>query len=254
MQDFYQAFYSATEHSLAHHVFCLRVFGIDLCQHGFASLEQLELLLQVTGLGPDQQALDLGCGNGMIAEYLADRSGAHITGIDYIPLAIAQAHQRTEQKSDHLSFNVGDINALDLPDHAYDVILSIDSIYFSQDYIDTLKKLKAALRQGGQMAFLYSQGHEPWVPLEEFDQDSILPDQTPLAKALQANALAYRTWDLTSQDYALAQQRKAILQELKPQFEAEGNLFIYENRIGDAYGISQAIEAGLHRRYLYIVK
>jgi cyclopropane fatty-acyl-phospholipid synthase-like methyltransferase len=254
MKDFYTAFYAATEHSLAHHIFCLRVFGIDLCQHGFASLEQLELLLQVTGLGPDQHTLDLGCGNGMIAEYLSDRSGAHFTGIDYIPLAIEQAQKRTIKKSDRLSFTVGDINALDLPDNTYNVIISIDSIYFSQNYSDTLKKLKAALRQDGQMAFLYSQGREPWVPVEDFDKESILPDQTPLAKVLQANGLVYRTWDLTSQDYALAQQRKEILMELKPQFEAEGNLFIYENRMGDAQGVSQAIEVGLHRRYLYIVK
>ena len=147
---------------------------------------------------------------------------------------------------------MGDINALALPEQAFDVIISIDSIYFSQDYPLTLSALKAALRSGGQMAFLYSQGREPWVPIDEFPKDSILPDQTPLAKALQANDLAYQTWDLTSQDYALAVKRKAILLELKPHFEAEGNLFIYENRLGDAEGIRQAVEEGLHARYLYL--
>jgi ubiquinone/menaquinone biosynthesis C-methylase UbiE len=252
MKDFYHSFYAAVEHSLAHHVFCLRVFGIDLSQHGFASLEQLELLRQVTGLGPAQRALDLGCGSGMIAEYLSDRSGAHFTGLDYIPLAVEQAQKRTIKKADRLSFMVGDINALELPEQAFDVIISIDSIYFSQDYPFTLGSLKAALRPGGRMAFLYSQGREPWVPVEEFQKESILPDQTPLAKALQENNLAYQTWDLTSQDYALAQLRKVILLELKPQFESEGNLFIYENRLGDADGISQAIEEGLHARYLYL--
>jgi hypothetical protein len=188
----------------------------------------------------------------MVAEYLSDRSGAHITGLDYIPLAIRQAQAGTAQKADRLSFIVGDINALVLPDNAFDVIISIDSLYFSQDYSFTLKALKAALRLGGQMAFLYSQGREPWVPVDEFPKDSILPDQTPLAKALQANDLAYQTWDLTSHDYALAVQRKAILLELRPQFEAEGNLFIYENRLGDAEGIRQAVEEGLHARYLYL--
>ena len=252
MKEFYTAFYSAIEHSFAHHVFCERVFGIDLCQHGFANVEQLEGLLQVTHLGPTHQALDLGCGNGMITEYLSDRSGAHITGLDFIPLAIRQAQEGTALKADRLSFITGDINALALPEEAFDVIISIDSIYFSQDYLLTLRALKAALSPGGQMAFLYSQGREPWVPIDEFPKDSILPDQTPLAKALQANELVYQTWDLTSQDYALAMQRKAILLELKPYFEAEGNLFIYENRLGDAEGIQQAIEEGLHARYLYL--
>jgi cyclopropane fatty-acyl-phospholipid synthase-like methyltransferase len=203
-------------------------------------------------MGPAQHVLDLGCGNGMISEYLSDKSGACITGLDYISLAIAQACCRTAQKADLLSFIVGDINDLSLPDKAFDLILSIDSIYFSQDYAATLRTLKASLSGGGQMAFLYSQGREPWVPVDEFPRESILPDQSPLAKALQANDLVYRTWDLTSQDYALAQRRKSILLELKLQFEAEGNLFIYENRMGDAEGVSQAIEEGLHARYLYL--
>ena len=32
----------------------------------------------------------------------------------------------------------------------------------------------------------------------------------------------------------------------------EEALFIDDNRIGDAEGVSQAIEAGLHARYLYL--
>ena len=173
MKDFYTVFYSAIEHSSVHHAFCERVFGIDLCQHGFADLQQLELLLQVTHLGPTHRVLDLGCGNGMIAEYLSDRSGAHITGLDYIPSAIRQAREGTALKADRLSFIVGDINALALPEEAFDVIISIDSIYFSQDYSLTLSALRAALCPGGQMAFLYSQGREPWVPIDEFLKESI---------------------------------------------------------------------------------
>ena len=254
MKDFYDAFYAAVERSQAHHVFCERVFGRDLCQHGFTDLEQLELLLQVTGLGPGQRVLDLGCGNGLIAEYLSDRTGAHITGLDYIPQAIRQARQRTVAKSERLAFMVGDINQLAMASSAFDVVLSIDTMYFCQDYTVTIQALKAALRPGGQMAILFSHGREPWVPRDEFPKETLPPDKTPLATALVANGLAFRTWDLTRQDYALAQRRKEVLAELKPQFEAEGTLFIYENRWGDAQGISQAIEDGLHARYLYHVR
>jgi cyclopropane fatty-acyl-phospholipid synthase-like methyltransferase len=253
MRDFYTAFYAAVEHSPAHHVFCERLFGKDLCQHGFADLEQLHLLLEATRLGPSQRALDLGCGSGMISEYLSDRSGAHITGLDYIPEAIRQAQQRTAAKSERLAFTVGDINQLELPEHAFDVVLSIDSIYFSQNYTFTIKQLKAALKPGGQIAMLYSYGREPWVPEEEFPKEQLPADKTPLAEAFRANDLAFRTWDLTRQDYELARRRKEVLAELKPQFEAEGALFIYKNRMGDAEGICQAVEAGLHARYLYHV-
>lgn len=254
MKDFYIAFYSAVDHSQAHHIFCERVFGKDLGQHGFSNLEQLELLMQVTQFSSAQCALDLGCGNGMIAEYLSDCTGVQITGLDYIPQAINQAQQRTAAKSDRLAFCVGDINQLELPKSAFDVVISIDTIYFSKDYAATLRDLKAALRPNGQMAIFYSHGREPWVPEDQFAKETLLPDKTPLAEALKANDLTFRTWDLTRQDYQLAKLRKEVLTELKPQFEAEGTLFIYENRLGDAEGVCRAIEEGLHTRYLYQVQ
>jgi ubiquinone/menaquinone biosynthesis C-methylase UbiE len=254
MKDFYTRYFVAAEQSQAHHVFCERVFGTDLCQHGFADLGQLELIVQVTGLGPASHVLDVGCGNGRIAEYLSDRTGAHITGLDYIPEAIDQARIRTAAKSERLTFMVGDINQLEIPASAFDVILSIDSIYFSNDTTATLRDLKTALKAGGQMAILYSYGREPWVPMEEFPKENLAPERTPLAEALRANDLKFQAWDLTQQDYALALERKKVLAELRPQFESEDTLFIYENRMGDAEGISQAIEDGLHARYLYHVQ
>jgi hypothetical protein len=103
------------------------------------------------------------------------------------------------------------------------VVISIDTLYFSDNYAATLAVWKAALRPGGRLAIFFSHGPGPDVP-----------------------------WDLTSADYELAQRRQAVLADLKPQFEAEGNLFIYENRMGDALGFQRAIEAGRHARYLYL--
>ncbi|MFZ6030654.1 MAG: class I SAM-dependent methyltransferase [Chloroflexota bacterium] len=254
MKDFYNAFYTALEHSQAHHLFCERVYGKDLSQHGFVDMEQLELLLKVTQLHPGQRALDLGCGDGRMAEYLSDRSGAHFTGLDYIPQAIEQARQRTAAKAERLDFIVGDINHLDLPPATFDLILLADTLYFSEDYAATLAALKTALKPGGQMAIFFSYGREPWVPLDQFPKERLPADQTPLAAALNANGLSFQTWNLTSQDYAQALRRRAALDGLKPLFEAENALFIYENRLGDSEGIRQAIEDGLHARYLYLVQ
>lgn len=252
MWDFYDNFYRATAASAAHSEFCTRVFGRDLCQHGFADVAQLDALLEAAQLGPGCRVLDLGCGTGLIAEYLSDRSGAHVTGLDYVPDAIRQACERTRAKADRLDFVVGDINALDLSPAAFDVILSIDTIYFSDDYGATIGALGAALRPSGRLAFLYSHGREPWVPVEEFDTATLPADRTPLAQALTANAFRFTFADLTAADLRLAIRRQEVLADLRAQFEAEGNLFIYENRLGDATGIRQACEDGLQRRYLYV--
>ncbi len=251
MYDFYEAFYTAVEHSAAHAEFCRRVFGLNLCQHGFADMQQIDALIAALSLHADSRVLELGCGNGLIAEYIAERTGAYVTGLDYSPQGIEQAQRRTADKRDRLTFAVGDINALELPAQTYDAILSIDSIYFSTDYTRTIGEWRDALRPGGQLGLLYAYGREPWVPRENFPAENLAPERTPLAAALSANGLRFTTQDFTQQDYALAVQRKAVLDELRPQFEAEDIMFIWENRYGDALGVRQAIDEGLHARYLY---
>ncbi len=102
------------------------------------------------------------------------------------------------------------------------------------------------------MAIFFSHGREPWVPVEQFPAETLAADRTPLAEALKANGLSFRTWDFTGDEYRLARRRVEVLTELKPRFEEEGILFIYENRMGDGRGVSQAVEEGLHKRYLYL--
>lgn len=252
MQDFYQDFYRAVATSAAHAAFCRQVFGLDLSQHGFADVGQLDALIKAAELGPGQRLLDVGCGNGRIAEYLARQTGAHITGLDLSPEAIRQACERTQERADRFAFVVGDINNLQVPANSFDGITLIDSIYFSQDYAATIAVLRRSLRPGGRLAFFYSFGREPWVPAAEFPADQLPADKTPLAVALLANGMSFEAHDFTDDDYRLALRRKAVLAALQPEFAVEGNLFIYENRLGDANGISQAIEEGLQRRYLYI--
>lgn len=252
MRDFYERFYAVVNQSQAHARFCERAFGRNLCQHGFADMGQLDALIAAMQPTPQHHLLDLGCGNGMIAEYISDVTGAHVTGLDYIPAAIAQAQARTAAKADRLVFQVGDINALDLPVATYDAILAIDAIYFSNDYEATIRQLVAALCPGGHLAFFYAHGILPGVVVADFQPETLAPGCTPLAAALQANGLTFTTTDFTDEEYRLAQLRKTVLTELDPAFAAEDIRFLFENRMGEAQGISRAIERGLHRRYLYL--
>ncbi|MFN8442850.1 MAG: class I SAM-dependent methyltransferase [Caldilineaceae bacterium] len=252
MDEFYKKFYHLAPQSGVHARFCERSFGHNLCQHGFADMAQLDAAITALQLTPHHHLLDLGCGNGMIAEYISDKTGAHVTGLDYMPEAIRQATVRTANKADRLNFLVGDINALDLRPASFDAILSIDTIYFSNDYTITIHQLKEALRPAGQMAFFYSYGLEPGMTIEDFPRETLEAAQTPLVKALRANDLNVTTLDLTADDYRLAQLRKQVLTELQPAFAAEDLMFIYENRMGEATGISRSIEMGLHRRYLVV--
>jgi SAM-dependent methyltransferase len=250
--SFYTRYYAAVASSRANGIYCERLFGANFCQHGFCELTHLNHLVQVTGLRVGLRALDLGCGNGGIAEYIADQSGAHVTGIDLVPDAIRQAWPRAQAKPGLLRFQVMDIARLDFPEAAFDVILAIDTLYFTP-LAETLSDLVRLLKPGGCMGIFWSQGADPWVPVDVFDRATCHPDCTELAVELQRLGLAYQTWDYGRIDYEHARRKQQIAEELRPQFEAEGSLFLCEDHLAEARWVQEAFEAGAHARYLYRV-
>jgi cyclopropane fatty-acyl-phospholipid synthase-like methyltransferase len=150
MYDFYEQFYRATATSAAHAVLCERAYGRNFAQHGFADIEQMDALIRVAGLMPGSRVLELGCGNGSIAEYISDATGARVTGIDYAPTAIAQARERTLEKADRLSFLTCEMSALPFPPASFDAVIAIDTLYFA-DLDVMLARLRELLAPAGQI-------------------------------------------------------------------------------------------------------
>src|SRR5512144_3000981 len=104
-------FYARAPHSPAHAAFCRRVYGRDLCQTGLADMAQLRRMLPATDLPHGQRALDLGCGLGLITEYLSDTTQAYVAGLDDVPVAIKVAQERTRAKQPRLAFRLADFEA-----------------------------------------------------------------------------------------------------------------------------------------------
>jgi cyclopropane fatty-acyl-phospholipid synthase-like methyltransferase len=251
MFDFYTRFYAAVAASAANAEYCARVYGRNLCQHGFADLSHLDHLIQVSAIGPQSRVLDLGCGNGMIAEYIADQTGAHVTGIDLIERAIQDARTRTQGKQDRLTFAMMDLARLDFPPVSFDGVISIDTLYFG-DIDATLQQVIPLLRPGGRIVAFFDQSCEPDIALEDYPREQTLPDGTDLAKALQRCGLVYQTWDYTAEMLAHVRRRRPVLAALKPQFAAEDNQFLYDSHLGEANGIERAYTNNAGRRYLYL--
>ena len=95
MWEWYTRYYAAVATSRANAVYGERLAGRNLCQHDFTEMSHVDRLVEVTAMRAGQRVLDMGCGNGFIAEYLSDASGAHVTGVDFIPDAIRQAQDPT---------------------------------------------------------------------------------------------------------------------------------------------------------------
>ncbi len=251
-RDFYEKFYRAVATSKANAKYCQRLFGQNMEQDGFAEVSHLDHLIVVTAMGAADRVLDLGCGSGMICEYLSDRTGAHVSGIDYVPFAIQEAKARTAAKSDRLQFEVMEIAKLDFPAGSFDVVVSIDTLYFAP-LNESLPRIVKILKPGGRLAAFFNQSWQPWTPIEKFDKSATHPDRTDLAVELRKLGLNYTYWDYTAADLDHARRKEQIAEELRPRYEEEGTLFLYESHAGTAKGIQQAIAAGAHARYLYLV-
>jgi SAM-dependent methyltransferase len=222
----------------------------DLCQHGFADMAQLGRLVEVAGITPESNMLDVGCGISLISEYLSNAPGAHVHGVDNVPEAIRQAIRPTTGKRAQVTFGIRSLDHHALPPRSFQTVVAIDSLYFT-DPDHTARQIRRILASGGRLLAHYS------YALRDHPQagsETLAADSTPLAEALRKCCFEFEHSDFTDADYRHALLRRRVLAELEPEFANEGNLFLYENRLGEANGISHDIEAGTHRRYLYAAR
>lgn len=228
---------------------CERVYGKDLCQYDLMDMEQLDRLMGVLNLNRDNKVLDLGCGIGTITEYISDLTGAHITGIDFAAGAIKRASERTKVKQNRLVFQVKNINDLDFPANAFDTIIAIDTLYFVDDLEKTIGQMKAALKPDGQMGIFFSQMIKP-----EDSEELLLPRGTKLARVLKKHNLDFQTQDFTESEHNLWHKTRQVLEELKSEFESEGNIDLYDSFVEEAEQVLKFVDSGRSRRYLYHVR
>jgi cyclopropane fatty-acyl-phospholipid synthase-like methyltransferase len=241
----YDNFYFDAAASRAHTLLCREVYGEDLSQHGLADLDQLNSMLAALDLKAADHVLDAGCGNGRVTEYLQRQTGASFLGIDLSREAIKQAGRIA---TDRLRFQVGNLNDLALAVRSFDAVISIDTLYYVENLESTVAALVELLKPGGRLAAFFSQ----WV-MDESEAGRLLADHTDLARALSKLGLGFETMDLTRQHHSHWDKKLAALERLKPEFEREGNLKLYEYRFSEASRYS-AWDKGKTSRYLYTVK
>jgi SAM-dependent methyltransferase len=247
----YREYYTITSRSQAYAHFCEALYGRDLCQTNFSDMAQLDLLIQVSNLKPGDRVLDLGCGKGQFAEYLSDVSGARVWGIDYVPEAIQQALERTNAKRNRLDFQVGNFDHLNYPPGSFDRLVSIDTIYMPNNLPATLGVMRDLLAPGGKMFIFYLT-----LLFDPAQRRELLhPDQNDLARALRLIGLPYRTWDLSEPTFHLMRRKHQLAKSMRPEFEAEGTLFLYDHLIAESDGGTAPYDpqTGTLSRYLYEV-
>lgn len=122
----------------------------------------MELVRQLIGLGPDEEALDVACGPGLVACDFAQHA-AHVTGIDLTPAMIDQARKLQAEKGlTNLEWRIGDVSNLPFADGSFSIVFTRFSFHHLLDPARALSEMARVCRPGGRVGVVdvYSKNPE----------------------------------------------------------------------------------------------
>ncbi|MCB9914050.1 MAG: methyltransferase domain-containing protein [Planctomycetes bacterium] len=96
------------------------------------------------------QVLDLGCGVGWATRLLAQAApGVQAIGVDVSPAMVAEAEKLSSLRI-RARYEVGRFEALDFNDGKFDLVFSMEAIYYSPDLAKALSEVHRVLKPGGR--------------------------------------------------------------------------------------------------------
>ena len=125
------------------------------CPHPEAMEHTNEIMADSAKLRPGVRLLDLGCGYGSTARYLAARFGCRVTGVNISEkeLELARTRGRLAGLGHLLSFEFSDFHSLEYPDAAYDVVWSQEAFLHAADKGMVLSECRRVLKAEGTLIF-----------------------------------------------------------------------------------------------------
>ncbi len=241
----YEEFYAMAEKSGAFKKFCRDAFGEDFSQDGFSDIEQTNKILQYIPKHDSVHILDIGCGNGKMLGYLQKKTGAFIHGFDYSEKAIATAKKLYPDNSE---FREGVIGEIEYETEQFDVITSMDTMYFAKDMSAFVAQIKRWLKPSGIFFVGYQEGDV--IPRTRNAHTTVL------AEALRQNGMQYEAEEITKQTYELLLKKRAAAELHQAEFMAENHQNWYEMLIGQTEYANVLYEEFQKNmaRYLYVVR
>lgn len=243
--DAYESFYAMADESKAFQSFCEAAFDADFSQDGFSDLNQVNMILPYIQTGAKTRILDIGCGNGKMLRYLQKKTDCSIYGFDFSENAIETARKYS---SINAEFKEGIIGEIEYPENFFDVVISMDTMYFAKNMVSFVGQITRWLKTGGTLFVAYQEGDV--MPRTSNENTTVL------AEALIANNLNYSVTDITSQTYEMLVKKRQAAICHKDDFIKEGNEEWYEMLMWQTECVAEGYEefASKMARYIYIVK
>jgi ubiquinone/menaquinone biosynthesis C-methylase UbiE len=134
--------------------FMARHVGLTVIHPG--GLAATSWLAETCGIGVGDRVLDLGCGKGTTAIYLARKYSCDVTGIDLSDELVAQAVSlaRRARMSHRIQFQVADAQLLPFRDGEFDVVISQAVLVLVRDKSRVIREALRVTKPGGRVGWL----------------------------------------------------------------------------------------------------
>jgi len=207
-EDFGHSIRTPAEHAAWNRVFDLAIGGRD-----------------------DLEALDVGCGTGILSLELA-RRGHRVTGIDFSPAMLALAKQKAAAAHLDIRFDEGDAEALPYPPGRFDLVITRHVLWTLPHPEAAIDEWKRVLRAGGRLAVIDGQslvpaGEEQAMSARRSAEYEPIADRLPFltGKPMEDIAALFRAHGLAAvgadpmADVILAQNERAVAEgeDLRPR-------------------------------------
>lgn len=98
-----------------------------------------------------KRVADLGCGFGWAARWFRSQGAASVLGFDLSQNMIERA--RADTKDSAIEYRIADLDMLELPEAAFDLVYSALTFHYVQDFERLIRMIHAALAPGGDLVF-----------------------------------------------------------------------------------------------------
>jgi ubiquinone/menaquinone biosynthesis C-methylase UbiE len=191
--------------------------GLDQFQGG--GLEMTSNFIKLLKIAKEMQVLDAGSGLGGPSRFAAEHYGCQVMGVDLVSSFVAVAQLLAERvgMSRNVSYQVGNLMGLDLPDEHFDVVYTQHVVMNIPDRTRVYSELRRVLKPGGTFGFydaLATDGkpapHYP-VPWAEHGNQSALLTEAETRDVLKRVGLRVTMWkDVTSEVIQWADVRQLL--------------------------------------------
>jgi ubiquinone/menaquinone biosynthesis C-methylase UbiE len=113
--------------------------------------EATDTMIEFCKLGSDSYMLDVGCGVGQTACYIASKYGCRVVGIDIIPKMVERSWERAKKEglTDLVEFRVGDAQDLPFDDAIFDAVITESVTAFPEDKLKAVSEYVRVTKPGG---------------------------------------------------------------------------------------------------------